>query len=77
MLQTNQIYLGDCLSVMQEIDDKSVDLILCDLPYGCTIQKWDENVDFVKLWKEYNRIRKDDCCVLLFGKSSMDAITAF
>lgn len=67
MLSPNHIYLGDCLEKMQEIEDKSVDLILCDLPYGCTIQKWDENINFDKLWKEYSRIRKDDCCILLFG----------
>jgi site-specific DNA-methyltransferase (adenine-specific) len=68
MLQTNQIYLGDCLSVMQEIDDKSVDLILCDLPYGnFTACHWDVLIDFTQLWLSYNRIIKDNGIVLLFG----------
>lgn len=67
MLQTNQIYLGDCLSVMQEIEDKSVDLILCDLPYGTTKCKWDIIIPFEKLWEQYNRIVKDNAAILLFG----------
>jgi site-specific DNA-methyltransferase (adenine-specific) len=41
MLTSNQIYLGDCLEVMKEIDNQSIDMILCDLPYGITACKWD------------------------------------
>lgn len=68
MLQSNQIYLGDCLEKMQEIDDKSVDLILCDLPYGnFTACHWDILIDFAQLWLSYNRIIKDNGTVLLFG----------
>lgn len=67
MLQSNQIYLGDCLSVMQEIDDKSVDLILCDLPYGTTACKWDTIIPFGSLWLQYNRIIKDNGVIALFG----------
>ena len=55
----NKIILGDCLEVMQEIDDKSVDLILCDLPYGTTACKWDIIISFNQLWMQYNRIIKD------------------
>lgn len=65
MLQTNQIYLGDCLSVMQEIDDKSVDLILCDLPYGTTQAKWDSLIPLDLLWDNYLRIIKDNGAVVL------------
>ena len=67
MLQNNQIYLGDCLSIMQEIDDKSVDLILCDLPYGSISCHWDVIISFDKLWEQYLRIGKENCCYLLFG----------
>lgn len=67
MLQTNQIYLGDCLEKMQEIDDKSVDLILCDLPYGTTACKWDTIIPFESLWLQYNRIIKDNGVIALFG----------
>lgn len=67
MLKLNQIYLGDCLSVMQEIDDKSVDLILCDLPYGTVKCAWDVIIDFNSLWKQYNRIIKDCAPICLFA----------
>jgi site-specific DNA-methyltransferase (adenine-specific) len=67
MLQTNQIYLGDCLEKMQEIDDKSIDCIICDLPYGSTQNSWDIIIPFDKLWEQYERIRKDNCVIALFG----------
>lgn len=74
MLKTNQIYLGDCLSVMQEIDDKSIDLILCDLPYGTTACKWDVIIPLPELWSQYNRIIKDDAAILLFGSEPFSSV---
>ena len=59
---------GDCLEVMKEIPDKSVDLILCDLPYGTTKCKWDVVIPFDKLWEQYNRLIKEDGAIVLFGK---------
>ena len=59
---------GDCLDVMKEIPDKSVDLILCDLPYGTTKCKWDVVIPFDKLWEQYNRLIKEDGAIVLFGK---------
>lgn len=67
MLNPNNIYLGDCLELMVEIPDKSVDLILCDLPYGTTACKWDTIIPFDLLWKQYNRITKDNGAILLFS----------
>lgn len=67
MLELNKIYLGNCLDVMQDIDDKSVDMILCDLPYGTTACKWDSIIPFEPLWKEYKRIMKPNTAVVLFG----------
>ena len=61
------LYNGDCLEIMKSIDDKSVDFILCDLPYGTTQCKWDVVIPFDELWKNYNRILKDNGCVALFG----------
>ena len=58
---------GDCLELMKDIPDKSIDLILCDLPYGTTACKWDKNIDFIELWKQYERIVKDDGVICLFG----------
>lgn len=67
MLEQNKIYLGDCLEIMQSIDDKSVDMILCDLPYGTTACKWDSIIPFEPLWKEYKRILKPQRSIILFG----------
>lgn len=59
--------LGDCLEVMKEIPDQSVDMILCDLPYGTTACKWDNVIPFEPLWEQYNRIIKDNGAIVLFG----------
>jgi site-specific DNA-methyltransferase (adenine-specific) len=58
---------GDCLEVMKEIPDKSVDMILCDLPYGTTACKWDNVIPFEPLWEQYKRIIKDNGAIVLFG----------
>lgn len=58
---------GDCLELMKNIPDKSIDMILCDLPYGTTACKWDVVIPFEHLWKEYKRIIKDRGCIALFG----------
>jgi site-specific DNA-methyltransferase (adenine-specific) len=52
---------------MKDIPDKSVDMILCDLPYGTTASAWDKNIDFCKLWEQYERIIKDGGAIALFG----------
>ena len=68
MLKNNKIYLGDCLEVMQAIDDKSIDMVLCDLPYRETGNKWDKNnIDLNKLFYEYERIIKDSGAIVLTG----------
>ena len=58
---------GDCLELMKDIPDKSIDMILCDLPYGTTACKWDTIIPFDKLWEQYNRIIKDNGAIVLFG----------
>jgi site-specific DNA-methyltransferase (adenine-specific) len=65
MLELNKIYLGDCLEVMNKIDDKSIDMILCDLPYGITSCNWDLVVPLNPLWDHYNRIIKDNGTIVL------------
>lgn len=50
---------GDCLELMKDIPDKSIDMILCDLPYGTTRNKWDSVIPLDKLWEQYNRIIKE------------------
>ena len=49
---------GDCLELMKDIPDKSIDMVLCDLPYGTTSCKWDNIIPFNKLWEQYDRIIK-------------------
>ena len=58
---------GDCLEVMKDIPIKSIDMILCDLPYGTTACKWDTVIPFEPLWEQYNRIIKDNGAIVLFG----------
>lgn len=59
------IIRGDCLEVMPSIPDKSIDMILCDLPYGTTACKWDQIIPFEPLWKEYKRLIKDHGAIVL------------
>ena len=61
----NQIIQGDCLEVMPSIPDKSIDMILCDLPYGTTACKWDTIIPFEPLWDNYKRIIKDNGAIAL------------
>jgi len=61
------IFHGDCLEIMQDIPDQSIDLILCDLPYGTTACKWDIIIPFDKLWQQYKRIIKLNGAIVLFG----------
>ena len=60
-------YCMDCFDGMVRIEDKSIDMILCDLPYGTTRNQWDTVLPFEKLWKEYERIIKDNGCIALFS----------
>lgn len=65
MLSLNTIHQGDCLELMKEIPDKSVDMILCDLPYGTTACSWDEIIPLDKLWFEYKRIIRNNGFIVL------------
>ena len=62
-----ELFNADCLEKMKDIPDKSIDLILCDLPYGTTKCKWDVIIPFESLWINYNRIIKDNGVIALFG----------
>jgi len=61
----NKIIQGDCLDIMSDIPDKSIDMILCDLPYGTTACKWDTIIPFEPLWEQYKRIIKDNGAIVL------------
>ena len=66
-MEIDKIYLGDCLELMKEIPDKSIDCIICDLPYGTTANKWDTIIPFDKLWEQYKRVAKPSAAIVLFG----------
>lgn len=64
-IKNGEFWLGDCLELMKEIPDGSIDMILCDLPYGTTSNKWDSILPLDVLWKEYERVSKSNAAVLL------------
>ena len=69
-----ELYCGNCLEVMKNISDKSVDMILCDLPYGTTQNKWDSVIPLEPLWEQYKRIIKDNGAIVLFAQTPFDKI---
>ena len=69
----NKVIEDDCLKVMPNIPDKSVDMILCDLPYGTTQNKWDSVIDLNKLWQQYMRIIKDNGAIVLTAQGLFTA----
>jgi len=73
-METNVCYQGDCLEVMKGIEDKSIDMILCDLPYGTTACKWDTIIPFKPLWEQYKRIIKDNGAIVLTASQPFTSI---
>ncbi len=74
MSDSIQLYLGDCIEVMSQIPDESVDCVICDLPYGTTNCKWDIIIPFEDLWKEYHRIIKPNSPIILFGSQPFTSL---
>lgn len=72
-IEIDNIYNMDCLEGMKMIPDKSVDCIICDLPYGVTACKWDSVIPLDKLWEQYLRIAKEDAAIILFGQGMFTA----
>jgi site-specific DNA-methyltransferase (adenine-specific) len=70
----NKVIQGDCLEVMKDIPDKSIDMILCDLPYGTTRNKWDSIISLNQMWTEYERIIKDNGAIVLTAQTPFDKI---
>ena len=69
----NKVIQGDCLVEMEKFPDSSIDMILCDLPYGTTRNKWDSIIDLVELWKHYERIIKERGAIVLTGQGLFTA----
>ncbi len=74
MIQPNNIIHGDCLEVMKNIEDKSINLILADLPYASTHCRWDSPIDLTLLWEQYKRIIKDNGAILLTAQTPFDKV---
>jgi len=69
----NQLFEDDCLDVMEHLPDNSVDMVLCDLPYGTTQNKWDSVIDLTKLWDRYSRIVKKNGAIVLTSQGIFTA----
>lgn len=72
-MDINRVYFGDCLEVMRNIPNNSINMVLCDLPYGKTKNKWDSEIDLPSLWDEYNRITRENSAIILFGQDKFSA----
>ena len=73
-MENFQLINGNCLVEMKNIHSKSIDMILCDLPYGMTKNSWDIALPFDELWNEYNRIIKDNGAIILFGSQPFTSL---
>ena len=69
----NQVFEGDCLDIMEHLPDACIDMVLCDLPYGTTQNKWDSVIPLDKLWEQYNRIVKKNGAVVLTSQGIFTA----
>ena len=74
MTENINLYHGDCLEVMKDIPDKSVDMILCDLPYGATWNSWDKIIPLDELWEQYERVIKENGAIVLFAQTPFDKV---
>ena len=68
-----KLLLGDCLKILPTLSEDSVDMVLCDLPYGTTQCSWDSIIPFKPMWKELKRITKNNGCIVLFGQDKFTA----
>ena len=69
----NNVYEGDCLEIMKQLPDNSIDMVLCDLPYGTTQNKWDSVIPLDELWKQYQRVVKDNGAIVLTSQGMFTA----
>jgi site-specific DNA-methyltransferase (adenine-specific) len=77
MIKVNEIYLGDCIEIMKNIDNKSIDMILADLPFGITKNPNDIKIPLEPLWEQYKRIIKNNGAIVLFGQGMFTAELMF
>lgn len=68
------LYLGDCIDLMKQIPNNSIDMVLCDLPYGTTACKWDSCIPFELLWEQYKRITKQGAAIVLTASQPFTSV---
>ena len=73
-MSNKKLYNGDCLAIMPNLPLDSVDMVLCDLPYGITPCEWDKVIPLNKLWTDYKRIVKPNGAIVLFGSQPLQTI---
>ena len=69
----NSLIEGDCLDALKSLPDSCVDMVLCDLPYGTTQNKWDSVIDLSQLWEQYNRVVKPNGAIVLTSQGVFTA----
>ena len=74
MIGNGRMILGNCLDVMADIPDASIDMVLCDLPYGTTQNKWDAIIPFEPLWAHYWRVAKPNAAIVLTAQPPFDKL---
>ncbi|MFT8662625.1 DNA-methyltransferase [Zymomonas mobilis] len=72
-MSKNLLMQGDCIERMKELPDNSVDMVLCDLPYGTTTNPWDSVIPLEELWAEYRRVAKPNAAIVLTGHHKFTA----
>jgi site-specific DNA-methyltransferase (adenine-specific) len=75
MSSIQEIWFGDCLDLMKNIENEIIDLVICDPPYGKTLISWDQIINFEELWLSYSRICKENSTIILFGSGVFTAKT--
>ena len=68
------LFHGDCLEILPTLTSQSVDLVICDLPYGTTQCRWDSQIDLPALWNEYRRVAKPSAAICLFAQTPFDKV---
>ena len=73
-MEINKVICGDCLEVMKNLPENSIDMILCDLPYGTTQNKWDSVIPLDEIWICYERVIKDNGAIVLTAQTPFDKV---
>ncbi|MBR8426164.1 DNA-methyltransferase [Burkholderia cenocepacia] len=65
---------GDCLELLEQIPDNSIDMVCCDMPYGTTNCRWDTTLDLLRLWEQYRRVTTENAAIVLFAQTPFDKV---